>query len=47
MQYQVKVIIGPADLRFELWFNGQKYSKDNSIKVECKSAALARGSIDG
>ena len=32
--YQVKVVIGPADLRFELWFNGEKMSKDNSIKVE-------------
>jgi hypothetical protein len=30
----IKVIIGPADLNFELWFQGQKLSGDNSISVE-------------
>ncbi|KAF2467943.1 uncharacterized protein BDR25DRAFT_335749 [Lindgomyces ingoldianus] len=34
VEYQVKVIIGPADIRFELWFNNQKLSRDQSIKVE-------------
>ncbi|KAL9074642.1 MAG: hypothetical protein Q9157_004316 [Trypethelium eluteriae] len=37
VKYQIKVIIGPADLRFELWFNGQKLSKDKPIKVEWAS----------
>jgi len=25
-QFDVRVIIAPADLRFELWFGGQKFS---------------------
>lgn len=38
IDYVVKVAIGPADIRFELWHNGQKLSKDNSIKVEWSAA---------
>ncbi|GME65813.1 HSP70 family protein [Neofusicoccum parvum] len=34
VEYQIQVIIGPADLRFELWFNGQKMSRDQPIRVE-------------
>ncbi|KAI4122382.1 MAG: hypothetical protein LQ338_005855, partial [Usnochroma carphineum] len=34
VDYEVKVLIGPADVRFELWFDGQKLSKDQPIKVE-------------
>lgn len=34
VDYQVKVLIGPADIRFELWFDGQKLNKDTPIKVE-------------
>lgn len=30
----MKVLIGPADIRFELWFDNQKLSRDQSIKVE-------------
>jgi hypothetical protein len=30
----IKVILGPADISFELWYAGQKVSDDNSIKVE-------------
>lgn len=30
----MRVIIGPADIRFELWFNNQKLSRDQSIRVE-------------
>jgi hypothetical protein len=37
--YVVKVNVGPADLSFELWYNGVKLSKDNSIKVEWQAAA--------
>ncbi|KAL8745997.1 MAG: hypothetical protein Q9190_001923 [Brigantiaea leucoxantha] len=38
VDYDIKVIIGPADIRFELWFNGQKLSRDQPIKVEWVSA---------
>ena len=34
VEYQVRVLIGPADIRFELWFNNQKLSRDQSIKVD-------------
>jgi hypothetical protein len=34
IEYSVRVLIGPADIRFELWFNDQKLSRDQSIKVE-------------
>ncbi|KAL9001081.1 MAG: hypothetical protein Q9188_005527 [Gyalolechia gomerana] len=38
VDYDVKVLIGPADVRFELWFNGQKLSRDRPIKVEWTQA---------
>jgi hypothetical protein len=25
-QFDIRVIVGPADLRFELWFGGNKFS---------------------
>lgn len=31
--------LGPADLSFELWHDGVKLSKDNSITVEWQAAA--------
>jgi hypothetical protein len=34
VEYQVRVLIGPADIRFELWFNNQKLSRDTSIRVD-------------
>jgi hypothetical protein len=34
LEYQVKVLIGPADIRFELWFDDGKLSKDQPIRVE-------------
>jgi len=34
IEYVIKVALGAADIRFELWHNGQKLSKDNPIKVE-------------
>lgn len=34
VEYQVKVLIGPADIKFELWFDNQKLSRDQSIKVD-------------
>lgn len=45
VEYQVRVIIGPADLRFELWFDNQKLSRDEPIRVEWTPApALPPGS---
>ncbi|KAI4281717.1 MAG: hypothetical protein L6R35_005580 [Caloplaca aegaea] len=41
VDYEVKVLIGPADVRFELWFNNEKLSKDQPIKVEWASPAPA------
>ncbi|KAH8591554.1 hypothetical protein B0O99DRAFT_675246 [Bisporella sp. PMI_857] len=38
IDYLVKVALGPADIRFELWHNGQKMSKDQPIRVEWISA---------
>jgi hypothetical protein len=35
----VKVNLGPADVSFELWHDGVKLSKENSIKVEWQAAA--------
>ncbi|KAF2703082.1 hypothetical protein K504DRAFT_393355 [Pleomassaria siparia CBS 279.74] len=34
VEYQVRVLIGPADICFELWFDNQKLSEDTSIKVD-------------
>ncbi|KAF1851560.1 uncharacterized protein K460DRAFT_270005 [Cucurbitaria berberidis CBS 394.84] len=39
INYVVKVNLGAADVVFELWHNGVKLSKDNSIKVEWEAAA--------
>ncbi|KAF2646542.1 hypothetical protein P280DRAFT_464746 [Massarina eburnea CBS 473.64] len=34
VEYEIHVLIGPADIRFELWFDNKKLSKDHSIKVD-------------
>ncbi|EON62947.1 hypothetical protein W97_02173 [Coniosporium apollinis CBS 100218] len=34
VDYEIRVIIGPADIQFELWFDGQKLSKDKPIRVD-------------
>jgi hypothetical protein len=39
INFVVKVNLGPADVSFELWHNGIKLSKENSIKVEWQPAA--------
>ncbi|KAL2684520.1 hypothetical protein Neosp_005598 [[Neocosmospora] mangrovei] len=37
--FDVRVIVAPADLRFELWFNGVKFSRGHEpIKVEWNSS---------
>ncbi|KAF2841345.1 hypothetical protein M501DRAFT_1029446 [Patellaria atrata CBS 101060] len=41
VNYQVRVIIGPADIRFELWFNGQRLNKDQPIHVEWSPMPMA------
>lgn len=38
INFVIKVNLGPADLSFELWHNGEKLSKDNTIKVEWQAA---------
>ncbi|KAF2497224.1 hypothetical protein BU16DRAFT_617235 [Lophium mytilinum] len=38
VEYQIRVIIGAADIRFELWFDGQKLSRDHPIRVEWTAA---------
>lgn len=38
IEYSVRVLIGPADIRFELWFDDEKLSCDQAIKVEWTSA---------
>jgi hypothetical protein len=37
-EYDVKVIIGPADIIFELWFQQEKLSKDTPMPVEWMDA---------
>ncbi|MCJ1354012.1 MAG: hypothetical protein MMC33_003999 [Icmadophila ericetorum] len=34
VHYLIKVLVGPADIRFQLWFDGQNFSADKPIKVE-------------
>jgi hypothetical protein len=47
--YDVKVVIGPADINFELWFEGRKLSLDSPIKVQwqASSAPLPVNLMDG
>lgn len=48
--FSVKVAIAPADLKFELWFNGKKYNRSHDpISIEFDAvgaAAKPRVSID-
>lgn len=44
VEYSIRVLIGPADIRFELWFNDQKLSRDESIKVEWMPASTSQTS---
>lgn len=39
INFMIKVNLGPADLSFELWHDGVKLSKDNTIKVEWQASA--------
>lgn len=39
IEYEIRAIIGPADIRFELWFDNQKLSRDDAISVEWTPAA--------
>lgn len=48
--FTIRVIVGPADLKFELWFKGRRYNRSHdSIKIQWDAAgASARPpSIDG
>jgi hypothetical protein len=37
--YDIRVVIGPADVNFELWFEGAKLSRDNPITVQWQASA--------
>ncbi|KAF4625520.1 hypothetical protein G7Y89_g12649 [Cudoniella acicularis] len=40
--FQMKFLIGPADLKFEIWFNGVKYNRSHeAVKVEWDSAGVS------
>ena len=47
INFVVKVKVGPADMSFELWHEGVKLSKDNSIKVEWYASAAPTKSNPG
>jgi len=47
VDYQVRVVIGPADIRFELWFDGQKMSNDNPITVEWMTTSAPEPTVNG
>lgn len=39
--YEVHATVGPADLKFELWFKGKKFSQNHSpIRVTCTCLTL-------
>ncbi|CAI6291398.1 unnamed protein product [Periconia digitata] len=48
ISYEIRVLVGPADLRFELWFENEKLSKDTSISVQWMPApnSTADSSVD-
>lgn len=42
--FDVKAIIGPADIRFELWFGGQRFSKNHDpIQINWESPEESSG----
>lgn len=42
--YEVRAIVGAADLTFELWFNGQRFSKNHApIRVTWDEEGAAAG----
>lgn len=42
MEYKIKVTIGPADLKFDLYFKGEKFSKRHDrIAVEWNKEGAA------
>lgn len=47
--FTVKVIIAPADLKFELWFNGKRYNRSHeplSIEWDASGTTLRPSSRD-
>lgn len=47
--YEVRALVGAADLTFQLWFNGQRFSKNHSpIRVTWdEEGAAAQGGMEG
>jgi hypothetical protein len=33
-QHEIRFVIGSTDIKFELWFKGERYNRPNSIRVE-------------
>tara|TARA_R110002003_G_scaffold145_18_gene13476 strand:- start:707 stop:1084 length:378 start_codon:yes stop_codon:yes gene_type:complete len=42
IEYSVRVLIGPADIKFELWFDEKKLSRDQAIRVEWTPTAAPK-----
>lgn len=38
-EHEVRVVIGSTDIKFELWFKGEQYTRPNSIRVEWQEGA--------
>jgi hypothetical protein len=38
-EHEIRVVIGPADIKFELWYGGSQYNKSNSIRVDWQEGA--------
>ncbi|TKA76337.1 hypothetical protein B0A49_02694 [Cryomyces minteri] len=45
VNYRAQVLIGPADNTFELWFDNQKLSRDQPIKVEFVAATAPKPDV--
>ena len=39
-EHEIKVVIGPADIKFELWYEGSQYNRPNSIRVDWQKGAM-------
>lgn len=48
LNFDIRVIIAPADLRFELWFGGQKFSGNHEpIAVSWDQEGVKAGEVNG
>lgn len=42
-QFDIRVIVAPADLRFELWFAGEKFSGNHELQPRADIRGLGSG----